>query len=209
MLGEMVDDSPDAPQPAGPPPVHVSPDRAGRLSCSPRPACSCSFWSSSASWRSAGGSHSGSRSRPCSQAWLPLSPISRASHEPAARAIIGDVALQSRCAHAGAAAIVARISRCRGGRGRWPPRWSRRSLRSSAFPNSSHVEIVAGLQRSLRRWSRFLVTGVMPPDDSFDPLREWARARAAEGVAPGGPPALVRPRPSARLAADTPPRSRR
>ncbi len=46
----------------------------------------------------------------------------------------------------------------------------------------SHAEIVEGLQRSLARWSRFLVTGAMPPDSSFDPLREWARTRAAEGI---------------------------
>jgi hypothetical protein len=46
----------------------------------------------------------------------------------------------------------------------------------------SRADVVAGLQRSLRRLSRFLSTGVMPPEADFDPLREWARARAAEGV---------------------------
>jgi hypothetical protein len=46
----------------------------------------------------------------------------------------------------------------------------------------SHTEIVDGLKRSLARWSRFLMSGVMPPEESFEPLRTWARARAAEGV---------------------------
>src|SRR5271165_6810326 len=46
----------------------------------------------------------------------------------------------------------------------------------------SQAEIIDGLRRSLARWSRFLSTGVMPPDSDFDPLREWARARAGEGV---------------------------
>ncbi len=46
----------------------------------------------------------------------------------------------------------------------------------------SRADVVNGLQRSLRRWSRFLSTGVMPPDSDFHPLREWTRARATEGV---------------------------
>jgi len=46
----------------------------------------------------------------------------------------------------------------------------------------SRVEMVDGVERSLTRWSHFLFTGVMPPDSDFDPLRDWARARAAEGV---------------------------
>jgi hypothetical protein len=47
---------------------------------------------------------------------------------------------------------------------------------------ASHADIVRGLRRSLRRWARFLSTGVMPTEVDFEPLREWARARAAEGV---------------------------
>jgi hypothetical protein len=47
---------------------------------------------------------------------------------------------------------------------------------------ASRADVVSGLQRALRRWSRFVSTGVMPPDGDFDPLREWTRARAAEGV---------------------------
>jgi hypothetical protein len=46
----------------------------------------------------------------------------------------------------------------------------------------AHADIVHGLQRNLRRWSRFLSSGTMPPDRDFDPLREWTRTRASEGV---------------------------
>jgi hypothetical protein len=46
----------------------------------------------------------------------------------------------------------------------------------------SRADVVTGLQRALRRWSRFVSTGVMSADSDFDPLREWTRARAAEGV---------------------------
>src|SRR5262249_42875415 len=46
----------------------------------------------------------------------------------------------------------------------------------------SQADILTGLRRSLSRWSRFLSTGVMPPDGAFDPLREWARSRASEGL---------------------------
>jgi hypothetical protein len=46
----------------------------------------------------------------------------------------------------------------------------------------SRADVFNGLERSLRRWSRFLSTGVIPPDSDFDPLRDWTRARAADGV---------------------------
>jgi hypothetical protein len=46
----------------------------------------------------------------------------------------------------------------------------------------SRAEVFSGLQRTLARWSRFVSTAVMPPDRDFEPLREWTRARAAEGV---------------------------
>jgi hypothetical protein len=55
----------------------------------------------------------------------------------------------------------------------------------SAFEHVSayaHEDIVRGLQRNLGRWTRFLATGAMPPDEDFDPLREWTRSRASEGV---------------------------
>jgi hypothetical protein len=48
--------------------------------------------------------------------------------------------------------------------------------------DESRADVLAGVQRSLRRLGRFLSTGVMAPDADFDPLRAWARARAAEGV---------------------------
>lgn len=48
--------------------------------------------------------------------------------------------------------------------------------------DESRADVVFGVQRSLRRLARFLATGVMAPDADFDPLREWARARATEGV---------------------------
>jgi hypothetical protein len=47
---------------------------------------------------------------------------------------------------------------------------------------ASQADIVAGVERNLLRWQRWLQTGVAPPDSDFDPLREWARARATEGV---------------------------
>lgn len=46
----------------------------------------------------------------------------------------------------------------------------------------SRVDVVDGLARTLRRWSRFLSLGVMPADRDFAPLREWTRSRAEEGV---------------------------
>jgi len=48
--------------------------------------------------------------------------------------------------------------------------------------DASRAEIFDGLARSIRRWSLFLATGTMPAEDAFEPLREWARARATEGV---------------------------
>ena len=50
------------------------------------------------------------------------------------------------------------------------------------LPGSSEDAILEGVARNLRRWSRWLTTGVAPADSDFDPLREWARARATEGV---------------------------
>jgi hypothetical protein len=47
---------------------------------------------------------------------------------------------------------------------------------------ASRGDIVTGVQRSLLRWSRWVATRVAPTDEAFDPLRDWARARADEGV---------------------------
>jgi hypothetical protein len=46
----------------------------------------------------------------------------------------------------------------------------------------SREDVLVGLDRTLKRWSRFMATGVMPADADFAPLREWARARAGEGI---------------------------
>lgn len=48
--------------------------------------------------------------------------------------------------------------------------------------DESQADVVNGVERSLRRWWRFLSSGVMPPDGEFDPLRGWVRARAGEGI---------------------------
>jgi PucR C-terminal helix-turn-helix domain len=50
------------------------------------------------------------------------------------------------------------------------------------LPEASHGDVLAGVERNLRRWRRWLTTGVAPSDSDFDPLRDWARARATEGV---------------------------
>ena len=50
------------------------------------------------------------------------------------------------------------------------------------LPATSEDEIMEGVERNLRRWSKWATTGVAPADSDFDPLREWARARANEGV---------------------------
>ncbi len=47
---------------------------------------------------------------------------------------------------------------------------------------ASQADIVEGVERNLLRWQKWLDTGVVPPDSDFDPLREWARTRATEGV---------------------------
>ena len=47
---------------------------------------------------------------------------------------------------------------------------------------TSEAEIIEGVERNLLRWSKWAATGAAPPDSDFDPLREWARARANEGV---------------------------
>ncbi len=51
---------------------------------------------------------------------------------------------------------------------------------SAPLSEETRADVVRGLQRALRRWSRFVSTGQL--DGDFEPLREWTRARAAEGV---------------------------
>ena len=45
--------------------------------------------------------------------------------------------------------------------------------------DTSEEDILEGVARSLRRWAQSVTTGVVPSDRDFDPLREWARARAS------------------------------
>jgi hypothetical protein len=91
------------------------------------------------------------------------------------------VASRARDTTRGAAAIVARISPAEAAR-EMAAEFESQMAAFEHLSEESRADVVAGLQRSLRRLSRFLSTGVMPPDADFDPLREWARARAAEGV---------------------------
>jgi hypothetical protein len=50
------------------------------------------------------------------------------------------------------------------------------------LPGASQDDVLEGVRRSLLRWWRWLVLGSAPPDEEFEPLRVWARARASEGV---------------------------
>ncbi len=81
----------------------------------------------------------------------------------------------------GAAAIVMRIPQAGAAR-EIADEFERRMPAFEHLSEESRAEVFSGLQRTLARWSRFVSTGVMPPDGDFEPLREWTRARAAEGV---------------------------
>jgi len=50
------------------------------------------------------------------------------------------------------------------------------------LPGTSQDDVLEGVRRSLLRWWRWLVLGMAPTDEEFEPLRAWARARAGEGV---------------------------
>lgn len=80
-----------------------------------------------------------------------------------------------------AAAIVARIPRAAAAK-QMVAEFESRMVAFERLSEESRADVVGGLRRSLARWSRFVSTGVMPPDSDFDPLREWTRARAAEGM---------------------------
>jgi hypothetical protein len=90
------------------------------------------------------------------------------------------VASRAREEWAGAGAIVARISQAQAAR-EMVAELEKRMLAFEHLSAQSRADVVSGLQRTLTRWSRFVSTGVMPPDSDFEPLREWTRARAAEG----------------------------
>jgi PucR-like helix-turn-helix protein len=80
-----------------------------------------------------------------------------------------------------AAAIVARIPQAEAAR-EMASEFETHMLAFENLSEESRADVVNGLQRTLRRWSQFVSTGVMSPDSDFDPLREWTRARATEGV---------------------------
>lgn len=84
-------------------------------------------------------------------------------------------------ARGGAAAIVRRIPREQAAATMVGALRSQLSV-FEHLGDESNAEIVAGLERSLGRWARFLADGTMPGDEDFDVLRGWARARAAEGL---------------------------
>lgn len=81
----------------------------------------------------------------------------------------------------GAGAIVARIPQAPAAR-EMANVLQRRMAAFERLSEASRADVLSGLQRTLARWSRYVSTGVMPPEADFDPLREWTRARAAEGV---------------------------
>jgi PucR C-terminal helix-turn-helix domain len=81
----------------------------------------------------------------------------------------------------GVAAIVARIPQDAAAREMAAELESRMAV-FEQLSAQSRADVLSGVQRSLARWARFAASGAMPPEDDFDPLREWTRARAAEGV---------------------------
>lgn len=82
---------------------------------------------------------------------------------------------------AGGAAIVARIAREDAAQ-QMASEFTSQMPAFAHLSDTSRAEVLDGLARSNRRWSLFLASGTMPPDEDFDPLREWARARAGDGI---------------------------
>ncbi len=81
----------------------------------------------------------------------------------------------------GAAVIVARISQAQAA-SEMASEFERGAEAFEHLSEGSRADLINGLQRTLRRWSRFVSTGAMPADSEFGALREWTRARAAEGM---------------------------
>lgn len=79
-----------------------------------------------------------------------------------------------------AGAIVARISQRQAAR-ELARAFEAPTVGVEHLSGDARADVVRGLERTLRRWSRFVSTGALPPASDFAPLREWARARAAEG----------------------------
>jgi hypothetical protein len=86
-----------------------------------------------------------------------------------------------RSPHSGVAAIVARIPRAEAGR-EMTAAFGSEIAAFERLPARSRDDVLQGVERNLQRWWRWLSTGTTPTEGDFDPLREWARARASEGV---------------------------
>ncbi len=86
-----------------------------------------------------------------------------------------------RSPHAGVASIVARIPRAEAGR-EMAEAFGSEIAAFDRLPASSRDDVAVGVERNLKRWWRWLSTGASPTEGDYDPLREWARARASEGV---------------------------
>lgn len=80
-----------------------------------------------------------------------------------------------------AAAIVARIARDRAAE-QIADRFGSQLIAFGHLGQESRADVIRGIQRSLERWWRFLSNGAMPPASDFEPLRDWTRSRANEGV---------------------------
>ena len=83
--------------------------------------------------------------------------------------------------HAQAAAIVARISRAAAA-GELTTKFQSGMVAFELLSEEARADVVTGVQLGMTHWRHFLSTGVMPPDSDFNQLRQWTRARAAEGV---------------------------
>jgi PucR C-terminal helix-turn-helix domain len=81
----------------------------------------------------------------------------------------------------GAAAILARIPQAEAARA-MAAEFERGTAAFEHLSEHSRADVLNGVRRTLRRWSLFVSSGVMPPESDFDPLREWTRARAADGA---------------------------
>lgn len=86
-----------------------------------------------------------------------------------------------RSPHAGVASIVARIPRAEAGR-EMAEAFGSQIAAFDRLPAGSRGDVTVGVERNLKRWWRWLSTGDTPTEGDYDPLREWARARASEGV---------------------------
>jgi PucR C-terminal helix-turn-helix domain len=86
-----------------------------------------------------------------------------------------------RSPHPGVAAIVARIPRAEAGR-EMTDAFASEITAFERLSESSRDDVVTGVERNLGRWWRWLSSGEAPAEGDFDPLREWARDRATEGV---------------------------